>query len=204
LSLPHWKLYINKLRLKNKILANKKYLINDPIVQSMNDTQWLFEFESYAQSKEARYEEYKVIMDAWRNMLISLLGLNLLPIEEEEGGRLRMPTQDEIMPLSLIMGREEVVSHISKKLEDFRMQSDVDESMEIGEDTSIDEIEEAFPDLIFSDDPNAMKNFKFFHDPDIRKTQEAWVLPLDKKDEPVVKSNKEDRKPKKSRLRIEK
>jgi hypothetical protein len=203
-DLPNWKLFISKLKLKSRILANKKYLLNDPVVKGMNDTQWLWEFEAYAQSQEARYDEYRVVMDAWKSMLVGLLGLNLMPVEEEEGGRLRMPTQDEIMPLALIMGREEVVSTISKRLEDFKSQGEVDYQEGSGESISVEDIEEAFPDMMILEDANELKNFKFLNDPAIKKIQEAWVLPLDKKDEDIVKSNKEERKPKKSRLRIEK
>ena len=206
MDLPNWKVYISKLKLKSKILANKKYLLNDPIVQTMNDTQWYFEFESYAQSQDSRYEEYKVVMEAWKRMLISLLGLNLMPVEEEEDGRLRMPTEDEIMPLSLIMGREEVVAAISKKLDEYRDQSEVDNQM-ASEDyepiDDLDDLEDTLPDMIPLDDPKELKNFMFMNDPINKKIHESWVLPLDKKDEDIVKSNKESRRPNKSRLRIE-
>jgi hypothetical protein len=102
------------------------------------------------------------------------------------------------------MGREEVVSTISKRLEDFKSQGEVDYQEGSGESISVEDIEEAFPDMMILEDANELKNFKFLNDPAIKKIQEAWVLPLDKKDEDIVKSNKEERKPKKSRLRIEK
>ena len=49
----------------------------------MNDTQWLFELESLYAKEEQRYEEIQVLTDVARKGLVSILGLNLMPIEEE-------------------------------------------------------------------------------------------------------------------------
>jgi hypothetical protein len=64
-------------------LARKKILSSAPEVKEMNDTQWLFELESLYAKEEQRYEEIQVLSEVARKGLVSILGLNLMPVEED-------------------------------------------------------------------------------------------------------------------------
>jgi hypothetical protein len=106
--------------MKSFVLARKGVLITDPSVEKMTEAQWLFEFEGLRQKEEATNEMtgevVKVCVDALRNTLIQVLGLNLvhpddvLPEERESG-------QPVFIPYSYLGGQPEVMKHVLEKYE---------------------------------------------------------------------------------------
>lgn len=175
-------------------MAKKGYLINDPVVQSMNDLQWLFEFESYAQERTEKYEDIKTIMLSLKKMIINLLGLNIMPLEEEDGGRLRLPTDDEIMPFSLIAGNEGFVTTVGDRWKDYKAQQENDKAeieQSVAVYDTIEEYEATLPDreVVFPDDPEEFRKFMLWNSPETKRVMETWVKPLEKEPENEVKSN---------------
>jgi len=168
----------------------------------MNDLQWLFEFESYASEREEHYEEIKTILNSFKKMFVNLLGLNILPVEEEEGGRLRLPGDEEIMPLALIAGNEGFVTTVSERWKDYKEQQEADEAYVDEEYVSIEEVEESLPDVVFPEDPEEFRKFLIWNSPETRRINETMVKPLEKDSEESVKSNI-SRIPKKSRVQVD-
>ena len=99
--------------------------LGDPRLKGMNDTQWLFELEAMNLQDKERYDDLKLMSEVVKKQVISMLGLNLLPVEDEETGLLRQPKEHECLPLALLMGREEVVMAIKERQEAFRVQEEV-------------------------------------------------------------------------------
>jgi hypothetical protein len=140
----------------------------------MNDTQWLFELESLNYGEEKRYDELNIMAKMIREAAVSILGLNLMPIEEElpvelGGGldetgkpimRLRSPNENEIIPLAIMTGREEILSEILKRSKEMGMQ---DEATKYDDVPSIDAVEEFMmapnTDMDFVDDEAMGKHF---------------------------------------------
>ena len=81
----------------------------------MNNTQWLFELESLYHREETRYEEISAFSKIIKQGVATMLGLNLMPMEDKIGVdangddiiRYRRPNEDEYLPFSLMVGRED-------------------------------------------------------------------------------------------------
>lgn len=87
------------------MLGRKGVLISDPSVAAMTDAQWIFE----AYSLREVDKEKTHMFEAARDMLMSLLGLNLF----------RRPgdAEDSYMPLSLICGNPHVLKSLFEEKE---------------------------------------------------------------------------------------
>ena len=201
------------MRVRSEVLARKKILINDPVCKGMNETQWLFELESLYAKEEQRYDELKLAYKMIKNGLVELLGLNLMPVEDEIPyeersseepdaigeekvfRRLRLPNEDEIVPLSILVGNPEIVSEMVKRLDEYKTQEEIDEKEEKGEVVSLDPDDlDAFMrqdldegDIEFLDDPKKM-NLKLINEsPEFKLMHDAFVRPLSEiNDDPII------------------
>ena len=88
----------------------------------MNDTQWVFELESMNLEDEEKLKQMSELTEVIRESVANMLGLNLLPVEDEETGLLRKPEQDEYVPLALALGRDDYVKLVMEKREEFANQ----------------------------------------------------------------------------------
>lgn len=127
----------------------------------MNDTQWIFEYESLRYEEEERINELTLIAQHVKKAVINLLGLNLLPIEGEDG-LLRRPEDHEIIPLAALVGNEPIIKEIGDRNEEYYAQEEarneetVDETgiEEVGSDMDAEDLDEwMMGDIEFDDDP---------------------------------------------------
>ena len=88
----------------------------------MNDTQWVFELESMNLEDEEKLKQMSELTELIRESVANMLGLNLLPIEDEETGLLRKPDMDEYVPLALATGRDDYVQMVMEKRKEFTTQ----------------------------------------------------------------------------------
>jgi len=188
-----WKNFAAKVKLKAEVLRRKKILISNPDIQNMNDTQWLFELESIYSGEEKKYEDIMDMFKITKAGLISLLGLNVMPISEVVGEddfgekivRLRSAGENEFLPLSMLCGSPEIISEVVKKLEELRTQDDVDQEIESGEMLDIDVLEQRLaevnnPDIPeFFNSPEEMRLHMYKNNPLNKAILESMVSPLD-------------------------
>lgn len=170
--------------------------MSDPSVLNMNDTQWLFEFEGLYHQDEKRLEEYKALSEIVRKSIISLLGLDLFPVEDivgvdNEGKnivRYRMPEDNEILPLAIFTGREELLSEIVERHSQMKIQEEADladDLYESGEAMTIEELEEFMDDGSDIDfvDPESFKKNLAWKNPTTQAYLASMVEDISKKDE---------------------
>jgi len=149
-------------------LGRKGILINDPLVSQMNPTQWVWEAESVIIAEEDRVEELKAIFKVVKATTIRLLGLNINPIEEEDG-RLRTPGDNEIIPLSIWCGSETILKDVLERNKQMADQDKVEADIEAGvgnptSKLSVDEFDalmdnmDAQGDIDFDDDTDLFSN----------------------------------------------
>ena len=174
----------------------------------MNDTQWLFELESLYAKEEQRWEELQVLSNYFRKGMVNLLGLNLMPIEEEIPfeerdpeylgamgeekifTRLRRATEDEIIPLSMLIGSPEIIGEIAKKRKLLADQEELEEKEAKGEivEMTPDELDafmnEGLPeeDIQFIDSPAELEKRLMWESEETQKLNAALVKPLTEKD----------------------
>lgn len=206
--------------------------MSDPEVQNMNDTQWLFELEGLYVKEEQRIEEIKVLSKVFKKAVVDLLGLNLLPVEEqipiedrdpeylgaigeeEVYTRLRHPEEHEIIPLAILMGREEMVAEIIKRQKELYEQEDLDRKEEAGDLVHMTPEElEAFMDeddgdLDFIEDSAAREKRMIWESEEYQKMNAALVQPMTSKDDDPILQGKDspvvsEVKGKKSRVTLE-
>jgi len=182
----------------------------------MNDTQWLFELESMYAREEQRYEEMKVLFKLVKQSLVELLGLNLMPVEDEipvEGQlntsalgdekvfrRLRQPKENEILPLSILLGNPEIVAEIVKRQQELHTQQDIEERQSKGEVVQMtpDELDGfmkeglAEGDIEFLDDIDQIKQSALVDSPEFKWMHEMFVKPLSEKDEDPIFGGKDE------------
>lgn len=120
-------------------MGRKRILISDPVVSQMNPTQWVWEAESAIIAEEDRVEELKAIFDIVKTTTIRMLGLNLNPIEEEDG-KLRPPEDNEIIPLSIWCGTETILGEVLERNKQMVEQESIEASIGSGKATNTSEM----------------------------------------------------------------
>jgi hypothetical protein len=130
-TFPIWRKIVSRQQIKAKILSRRKIPLGDPRIKNMNDTQWVFELESMNLEDEHKFNEIKSITTMIKDGAIGLLGLGGMPIEDEETGLLRQMKSGEFVPLSLIMGRDDVLQMVMEKQEEFRNQEEQRKALEL-------------------------------------------------------------------------
>lgn len=124
----------------------------------MNPTQWVFEAESLAIAEEDRVEEMRSILDIFKGTLIRLLGLNVMPVEDINGG-LRAPEEGEIIPLSIWTASEGLLKEALERNKDLTEQAKIEEELGSAnsslDEMSIDELDalmDDMGDIVFDDE----------------------------------------------------
>jgi len=140
----------------------------------MNDTRWLFELESLQIDEEEKMENMKLVLEYAKKLGITLLGLNMLPVTDEETGLLRMPNDDEVLPLAALTANESVLSQIGKLQEEMSVQDSISQELDMEDDEiPLEILEENEGDIEFLDDPSQLSQFS---------TLGGLVQPLEEKD----------------------
>ena len=103
-------------------------MISDPSVENMNYTQWLFELESLKIKEEKKYDEIKSMVELFKNSMVGMLGLNVMPIEDEDG-LLREPNENEITPLSMLVASPEMMQVVYKRRQELEDQKMIQEDI---------------------------------------------------------------------------
>lgn len=154
-------------------------LITDPTVGMMNPTKWLFEYEALCMQEEQKYEDVVNLYKATRTGLINILGLDLLPIEGEDG-KLRRMKDGEFIPLSMLIAREDIMTLLSERLEDLKTSEEVDKEIESEIEEMTSEELEGFikEDIVFLDDPEEMKRRLAMASPESKWVLKTVIKPL--------------------------
>lgn len=177
----------------------------------MNDTQWLFELESLYAKEEQRYEEIQVLSEVARKGLVSILGLNLMPVEEDipledrdaeyQGAigedkiftKLRHPEDHEFLPLSILMGREEIIAEIVKRQQELHDQEEFEDKEAKGEAVHMtpDELDDFMNegvegDMLFIDDPSDLEKKLIWESEENQKLLKSLVKPYSEKDNDLL------------------
>lgn len=178
----------NLIEVKSEVLCRKNILICDPALNNMNETRWLFEVESLRSLKERADQEKIDALKFIKKSVVNMLGLNLMPMVDEETGLLRRPEEDEIYPLVAAIGREDFIKALSEKYEELTMQEEVIEEMgsegvRPGSDPSLDheELDDFMGDIEFVDDPVEYKKKAVWNSKITKDYINNNVLPLDDK-----------------------
>jgi len=82
---------------------------------------------------EEKFERANEIAKVVRTELLNMLGLNLMPVEDEETGLLRAPEVEECVPLALAIGRDEFVQMVLEKRDEFATQERERRKLELEE-----------------------------------------------------------------------
>ena len=207
-------------------------MVTAPEVKQMNDTQWLCELEGLYMLEEERYEEIKLLSKLTKKALVDLLGLNLMPVEEEipieerdveyVGAigeekvyrKLRQPEEHEVIPLSILMGREEIVAEIIKRQKELHDQEELDEKEAKGDlvHMSPEELDKFMEgDMVFPDDPKEAQRKMIWESEEFQANVAAMVKPMSEKDKddiilgkdgPVVRNPRGPKVPTRSKSRV--
>jgi len=91
----------------------------------MTNAQWLFEYMLLRESEQEKEKEVAEIanqvLKALKNILVNLLGLNMLPKKDGE-------TEERIVPLSLMTARREVLGYMFEQMDaDQQVQAAMDD-----------------------------------------------------------------------------
>ena len=166
-----------------QILDKKKILISDPRVQDMTELQWAAEMAQYEVSHNTKYEEIEQIFESAKAVLASYLGLNIVPVQDEQTGLYRMPDTNEIMPLSFFVARRELLQDVSEKLEALENQETlnvIDGEVTLDEDMTPEELDAMFEsDLDFFDDEESLRKFVGWESPEAQQLRKQLIEIVD-------------------------
>ena len=168
--------------------------MTDPSVKEMNNTQWLFELESLYHKEETRYEEMIAIGQIIKHGVATMLGLNLMPVEDKAGVdsngddiiKYRRPNENEYLPLALLTGREEVIGEIVKRQKDMADQIELDHKEASGEikhrtAEELDEFMHDEDDMVFNN-PEEMRKYLIWKSQDTKNALKSLVTIVEKED----------------------
>lgn len=128
----------------------------------MNETQWMYEHEVLSIEEEHKYEDMALVANAAKKAVINMLGLNLVPIKDEDTGLLRMREDHEIVPLMMFICREDMAMEIKEKYEDMEAQelalAQVEDELKNDSEVTADSFDDFMDsDLEFIDDNEAAR-----------------------------------------------
>ena len=180
---------VAEIRAKSKICTKKRIPITDPRIQELNETQLVLEMEGLNIAEEERYEDLASIFKLTRTTAINLLGLNLLPVEDEETGLLRRREDHEIIPLMIGTCREDLAKEIAEKTQDLVMQEEIKEKVDSGEvegteGMTADEFDEFMnADIEFMDDESEIQRRAIVNSPEYQYVAKNIVKQLSEDEE---------------------
>jgi len=82
-------------------------------------------------AEEDRVEELKAVFDIVKSATIRLLGLNINPVDDENG-KLRPPKDTEIIPLSIFCGTETILHEVLERNKQLVEQEKIEVDIESG------------------------------------------------------------------------
>jgi len=152
----------------------------------MNGTQWFFENESINIEEERKYDDLALVARAAKKAVIQLLGLNILPIEDEDTGKLRMREDHEIIPLLPAICREDVAKELIEKFTDMQAQDlamdQIQEEKNIGSEMSAEEFDDFMDsDLEFIDE-DEVKRLSIIKSPEYKYISKNIIDKMSKED----------------------
>lgn len=155
----------------------------------MNSTQWVFEYLSYIEEQDKRYEEINALVDVIKSLMINLFGLNISPIEEvdEKTGvtRLRPPEEHEFTPLSALLASPEMLEAIMKKHDELQSQQTVEAQLEKEvEVLTAEDIDKQLGDIDFLEDTETLLKKHAWESPGAKNLRNLFVSPLE--DQPSI------------------
>jgi hypothetical protein len=163
-------------------------LICDERIRNLNYTQLIAESVSYQEENKIKTQELEGIINTIKKAIINYLGLNIMPIEDTETGKLRMPEGDEFLPLSALIASPELLSELGKKHQELKNVKEAEESIEkegyIFE--SPEELEEFMgeSDIDFIDDPEEFRKHIIWNSAETKATLESFVIPTEELEDP--------------------
>lgn len=162
----------------------------------MTETAWVFEYETLKIKEEKKADELGVIFKAVRQELINILGLNLMPMEDEDG-KLRRAKENEYIPMSIMTAREGFVEAFIQRNEELTNVEKAEQQLEEEEKTgksemmSEDELDDFLQeDITFLDDPEELAKYAVRTSPDTQWINNNIVVPLETEAE--IKKSKEE------------
>jgi len=115
---------------------------------------------------------------AAKKMVVNLLGLNLVPVTDQETGNLRRPEDHEIIPLAMLTASPEMLKTI---IEQNQALVEQDEALESDEDQKVteltpDELDAMFSDdLVFLNNPEELEKKLVMESPETKRLVEQLV-----------------------------
>lgn len=110
-------------------MTKRMMSLGDPRLRGMNDTQWVFELEAMNLQEKERYDDLRMISNLLKKEVITMLGLNQLPVEDPHTKLLRRPEDHECLPLIAFIGSEVALSTIKQKQEELENQEHVQQQL---------------------------------------------------------------------------
>lgn len=177
----------------------------------MNDTQLIAELECLYMKEESRAKEIELL----KNSIINILGLNMVPVNDPVTGKLRMPEENEIMPLAALIGSPELLSEVAKKHQEMMEEQKVEEELEL---EGLGEVKEWTPEELedfinedsefdFIDDPEAFRKHMIWNSLETKQALSSMVVPLESLEDPYeelgLNDDKEEVKKTKKRIVID-
>lgn len=142
--------------------------------------QWSFEYLSFNEEQDKRYEEITTVAQLFKTAAITLLGLNIAPIEEidEETGvtKLRQPEDNEFTPLSVLLASPEMLKGIIEKHDELQVQESVDYELEHEEEVeTAEDIDKALGDIDFLEDPLTLMKKMAWESPQAQELRKLLI-----------------------------
>lgn len=167
-------------------------MISDPIVSNMNETKWMFEYEVLRMKEERRAEEVGTMFKAIRKELLNILGLNLMPMEDENG-LLRRPDENEYIPLAVMTAREGFIEAFVQRNDDLKQQEEAakdlenEETLGVSDAMSEEELDEFMKDeVVFLDDPAELQKYAVRSSPETKWINNNVIKPLEEEKKVIL------------------
>ncbi len=152
----------------------------------------MFEYEVLRIKEERRAEEVGTMFKAIRKELLNILGLNLMPMEDENG-LLRRPDENEYIPLAVMTAREGFIEAFVQRNDDLRQQEEAakelenEETLGVSESMSEEELDEFMKDeVVFLDDPEELKKYAIRSAPETQWINKNVIKPLEEEKKVIL------------------
>jgi hypothetical protein len=158
----------------------------------MNETKWMFEYEVLRMKEERRAEEVGTMFKAIRKELLNILGLNLMPMEDENG-LLRRPDENEYIPLAVMTAREGFIEAFVQRNDDLKQQEEAakdlekEETLGMSDAMSEEELDEFMKDdIVFLDDPEELQKYAVRSSPETKWINSNVIKPLEEEKKVIL------------------
>jgi hypothetical protein len=129
---------------------------------------------------------------AVRKELLNILGLNLMPMEDENG-LLRRPDENEYIPLAVMTAREGFIEAFVQRNDDLKQQEEAAKDLEneevLGKSDAMseEELDEFMKDeVIFLDDPEELRKYAIRSAPETQWINKNVIKPLEEEKKVIL------------------